>query len=193
MIGIAVISGFTETERDQCGLDEIQRDLDAKYKLYPNVEVYDLRSWKADMRGLAALMDRDGITEVIIISYSHGAGYASPRLARELDKRGIVVAAALLCDPVYRPLWLPRWTIAQVFAVRALIPESAVIKFPLNVETIEGVRQTRSIPRGHKVRIGHLQPKHVRLVIRPDVNHSNIDSSSEFRTLVHQVLKQLIN
>jgi len=192
-LGIAVISGFTETERKSCGLDKIQRALDELYKKTDNVEVYDLRQWKSDMRGLAELMKRDGITHAVIIGYSHGAGYASPLLARYLDKHEIAVKAALLCDPVYRPQWLPRWTLAQLLAIRALIPESAVIKFPSNVSTIKGIRQDSSIPSGHKVIIeGREHPWHVALIERQGINHCTIDNAPEFQNLVFNNIAKIL-
>tara|TARA_R110000868_G_scaffold162116_3_gene393108 strand:+ start:110 stop:700 length:591 start_codon:yes stop_codon:yes gene_type:complete len=192
-LGIAVISGFTETERKSCGLDTIQRDLAELYKPAAQVEVYDLRSWKADMKGLASLMKRDGITHTVIIAYSHGAGYASPLLSRYLDEHNISVKSALLCDPVYRPQWLPRWTIAQLLSIRSLIPKSAVIKFPANVQSIKGVRQVQNIPRAHPVIIeGREKSWEVSLIDRPSINHSCIDEAPEFRNLVFNNIAKIL-
>ncbi len=192
IIGIFPISGFTETEMDACGQDKIQRRLDQKFHHDQDVEVYDLRPWKADMAGLAELARRDGITHAIVLGYSHGAGYGSPHLCRELAARKIHVPLVLLCDPVYRPQWLPRWTIAQILSFRALIPRSATISFPGTVGRIRGVRQANNVPQGHRIRIGKGEPFDVWLLTRPDVTHADIDDSEEWAELVDTEVEKTI-
>lgn len=189
---IACISGFTETDRDSTGMDQLQRAIAADYETRGNVEVYDLRPWKHDAKGFAALMKRDGISQAIVIGYSWGGGYGSPRLCRELLAVGIQVPQVLLCDPVFRPQWLPAIGPANVFCIRALIPGSAVIKFPAGVGAIDGVRQTRKSPRGHAVQIGDGKPFDLPLMTRKTLVHTNIDSSYEFRALVAEKLDALI-
>jgi hypothetical protein len=57
----------------------------------------------------------------------------------------------LLCDPVYRPLWLPPSVGLLPLAFRALLPGAASIKIPRNVRRVAWVRQTTSLPMGHPV------------------------------------------
>jgi hypothetical protein len=184
IIGIFVVAGFTETEAENTGSDFMQRALDEQFRKDYDVEVYDLRPWKADMAGLAELAKRDGVTHAIVLGYSHGAGYGSPHLCEELAKRKISISLLLVCDPVYRPQWLPRWTIAQALAFRALIPRSAVIRLPKQVARVKGVRQRNNVPQGHQLRIGDGPAFDVTLIERKNVNHSNIDESAEWRELV---------
>lgn len=189
MIGIACISGFTETDREATGTDLLHREIERRWGRRPDVEVYDLRPWKHDAAGFAALMDRDDISEAIVIGYSWGAGYGSPRLCREILRHGIRIPLVLLCDPVYRPQWLPAWGPANVFGFRALFPRSAVIQFPAGVEQILGVRQASTIPQGHRVQIGEEEPFDVKLLRRTCLTHTNLDSSTEWKSLVLETLE----
>lgn len=188
--GIFTIGGFKQTERKSVGMDEIQRRLEWRYNDMGRCEVYDLRTWKSDMTGLAALAKRDGVARAIVIGYSHGGGYAAPRLVKQLQKRGIQIRLVLLCDPVYRPLWLPRWTLAQVLSFRALIPGSAVIRFPEPVVALYGVRQEQSIPRAHRVRIGRSEAMEMRLLTGYD--HDEIDESEEWFSLVDESVEEVL-
>lgn len=194
-IAIVTFSGFTETEREQRGMDTLQQSLYSLYRHEERVDVLDVRPWKHDTDGLAAMVKREGYDCAIILAYSHGAGYAAPRFARELLKLGVRVPLVCLCDPVYRPQWLPRWTLAQILSFRALIPRSAVITFPAGVGLISGVRQHNNIPQGHKVRIGSGRPFDMMLINRRDIEHSSIDDSPEWHALavaeVESVVRKL--
>lgn len=197
MIAIVCISGFTETLLKLLGMETLQRILSGRYKSRVDVHVYDLKFWKDDMRGLAAGMQRDGITELIALGYSHGAGYALPILCRHAMKRGIRVPLALLCDPVYRPQWLPRWTIAQLLSFRAIIPNSATITLPAGIRRVQGVRQDENIPRGHPVRIGAGEPFKMTLLDRDRytgrrITHQTIDEAQEWHDLVFAEIKSVI-
>ena len=183
-VGIFTISGFTETEERLTGMEEIQRQLDDQYRHEDRVHVYDLRPWKHNAKGLAALAKRDGITHAIILGYSWGGGYGSPRLAKCLIKEGIKIPLVLLCDPVYRPQWLPSLGPANIFGFRALIPRSAVITFPAEIKCISGIRQHNNIPQGHKVRIGDGPAFDMVLINRSNINHGLIDNSYEWKSLV---------
>lgn len=188
MTGYFVLSGFKQTDRKEVGMSLTQRWLEETFDPRPDHKVFDTRAWKADMKGLAALAQRRGVTEAVVLAYSHGGGYAAPHLVHHLHRRGIYTKLVLLCDPVYRPLWLPRWTIAQILAFRALIPHSAVIRFPAHVGEIHGIRQEENIPRAHSIQIGGGEPFQMQLV--RGYKHHEIDESPEWFELVKSYLHE---
>lgn len=191
MIGIVTISGFRESERQSCGMEELQAKLEALFD--GQAEVYDLRQWDSDMKGLAALIDRDGIKRVVIAAYSHGLGYAAVRLAKYLKRHGITVALLLSCDGVYRPTWLPNWTIANVLSFRALTPDLASIKIPSNVEKVVGVRQVLTIPRGHPLKA---EDPTETFIFAPQVlpyGHRDIDQAPEWHEMAIREISKLVD
>jgi len=187
MIRIYTIGGFTETARDSTGLEDVHRCVIKPYANRHDVEVQPVRPWKDDWKGLARRAHRDDVQEVVIIAYSWGAGWGAQRFARELRRHWIKVRLMLLCDPVYRPLWLPSWGFANLLGFRALIKDSATIEVPDNVRDLRGLRQDNKSPRGHACRWGG------RKVVFPKVanaTHTNIDSSPAWEALVGDALFQ---
>lgn len=152
MTRIYTIGGFTETPAHETGMHRMHRAAIAPYEDRPDVQVEPVRPWKSDWRALAARARLDGVRSVIIAGYSWGAGFGAQKLAQELGEYGIPVRLMLLCDPVYRPTWLPTLGPANIFGFRALIPGWAKIAVPDNVRALTGVRQTGSIPKGHALR-----------------------------------------
>lgn len=179
MFANALISGFTEDEGDMTGSYALEQKLRSKYST--ESIVYNVREWKEDMKSFAARMERDGVENCAIIGYSWGGGYGAQKLANELLKRGIGVPIMLLCDPVYRPLWLPTWGIANLLGFRALIPDSALIKVNKHVGEVKGVRQTHNTPMGHDVK--HRGRK-LDLTLLIGYNHSEIDNAAVWHDMV---------
>lgn len=191
MTAIVTFSGFTESEHSSSGTEELHRKIVSKLGDRDDVKVYDLRAWKADTKGLAAKMDRYGTTRAIIIGYSWGAGYASQKLAKRLARHGIPVPLMLLCDPVYRPTWLPTWGFANLLGFRALIRKSASIKIPANVHNVAAVRQTNNTPSGHPLKRGML----TNLILDRNLlgyTHQTIDAAPEWYDLVKEHLNHLL-
>jgi hypothetical protein len=88
----------------------------------------------------------------------------------------------VLCDPVYRPLWLPPLLPLLPLAFRALIPGAASIKIPRNVRRVAWVRQTLSLPMGHPIDADPYATVVEDAVLLP-YGHTAIDESSEWHAL----------
>ena len=103
-----IISGFTQTLRAETGSERLWLQL-RKHSTPGRMVI--MREWRADWRGVAEHLSRVCTSTPVIrvYAYSWGGGWGFIRLSRELEKRGLVVASAVLCDPVYRSPWLPEW------------------------------------------------------------------------------------
>lgn len=139
-----VISGFLQYEGRPNGMIRLWRDLSREHA-GPNTLVL-MRTWDDNMDTLAELIWRLAADDVSIKIYGYSwGGAASVRLARQLHKRGIAVAAMVLSDAVYRhSYWLGNW--------RAFIPWIKII-IPWNVKYVRWFRQKSSWWKisGHEV------------------------------------------
>lgn len=144
---LVTFQGFTEDLGSSSGTERLWQRL--RGHATSEVLVTPPAAWDARTDRAAAFLQRQQVERVVIIGYSWGAGYASQRFAKECGERGIAVPLMLLCDPVYRPLWLPPLLPLLPLAFRALVPGSASIKIPRNVRRVAWVRQNRSLPMGH--------------------------------------------
>ena len=189
MIRIYSVGGFTETARDSTGLEDVHRRVIKPYATRHDVEVQPVRQWKDDWKGLARRAYRDDAQEAVLVGYSWGAGWGCQKLAAELSRHWITVRLMLLCDPVYRPLWLPPWGAANLLGFRALIPNSATIKIPSNVQRLRGLRQTNKSPRGHACLWAGERVNFPRVA---NATHTNIDSSPAWEALVSVELQNLL-
>ena len=172
-----VISGFTQNVDRMTGLMRLMLHMGAEHR-GPDTTV-ELRRWCDDWDALAEFihLQRNGeAPRVFIYAYSYGAGWGFVRLARELQERGILVAAAVLSDPVYRSPYLSgRWRSVAPFW-------RPTIKIPSNVGTVWSYRQDSKPwwqiwePRGHDVKAD--DPKATRSIQVyniPDVSHAYMD------------------
>lgn len=182
---IICVSGFLQDEGEIFGTYAIKKELKRMYS--PEIAVYDVKPWNYNMKEFARLLKNDGITHVIGIGYSWGGGYGLPNLCDQLVKHGIEIELVLLCDAVYRPKWLPAWGVANLFGFRAIVPNSASIKYPKEVKKLAGIRQVNDFPRGHPVKIGDGEPVKLPVVFGREgyeMNHCSIDESREWDDLV---------
>ena len=187
MLAVALISGFTEDEGDMTGTYALEQRL---YHLYgADLIVYNVREWKEDMKDFAKRIKRDGVENCAIVGYSWGGGYGAQKLANQLIKRDIGVPVMLLCDPVYRPLWLPTWGIANLLGFRALVRDSALIKVNDRVGAVEGIRQVHNRPMGHDLWYRG-RKKELHLVV--GYEHSEIDNSRVWHDLVVSEISKMI-
>lgn len=187
MKAILMFSGFQESEEHKSGFERGFFEVVRKFSS-DEVTVYHPRTWKTNVTNLLRQLFENGITEVAIVTYSHGQAPAM-ELARLADRYGITIRVWLACDPIYRPTWLPRSTWAQVFAVRAMIG-SPVIKVPPSVKQVCSVRQTIEKPCGHElVAIDPSKTKiHPPLTI--NVGHTRIDESPVWWYMVQSRLTE---
>lgn len=183
---IVTFQGFTEDLSRNTGTERLFREVIRKL-VGPELTCLDPRQWDANVEAMVAYLDRSDVKEVAVVGYSYGGGYTSQKFAKECLKHGITIKLMLLCDPVYRPTWLPAWDILQPFAIRSLMPKAAHIDIPRSVEEVRWVRQTISLPQAHDLRAEWTQTA----IFKPQVlpyGHTAIDESPEWFSLVREHL-----
>lgn len=189
---IITFQGFTESDEAATGTEDMFFDVVRQYSS-PFITTYHPRRWNSDIENLLDQLVRQRIHDVVLIGYSWGAGYACQKFATLAQEWGVRVDLMLLCDPVYRPLWMPAWMGANPFCFKSLIPKSTKITIPASVRRVAWVRQNISLPQGHDLRSE--QPS--RTIIKdPKVlaySHTSIDSSPEWFNLVRNELNILFN
>lgn len=186
MIAVVTFQGFTESDQYPSGTEDLFFDVIREFST-KRVTTYHPRRWNSDIRALLDQLVRHRIHDVILVGYSWGAGYACMKFAQLAPERGIKIKLALLCDPVYRPLWLPAWMGANPLCVGA-VTKSAKIEVPRSVARVAWVRQKISIPSGHD-----LVSKYGTTRIEPgrflEYSHTSIDSASQWFSLVRNELE----
>jgi len=140
---------------------------------------------------LADQLRRQGVQRVAMLSYSHGQA-AATAFARYAYEIGLAVDLWVACDPVYRPTWLPRWTVSQVFAFRALLKKGK-IKVPSSIRRTVYIRQEKDRPRGHALAPTHPDQFVICKGILHTLGHQQIDESSAFWDLVQDELEAWTN
>lgn len=186
---IVTFQGFTESLGTSSGTEllwQLLRPLSSEDVLVTAPAAWDSRTDRA-----AAFLQRQQIERVVIVGYSWGAGYASQRFARECGKRGLAVPLMLLCDPVYRPLWLPPLLPLLPLAFRALIPGGAAIRIPRNVRRVAWVRQTLSVPMGHPLDADPYATAVENCHLLP-YGHTAIDASPEWHDLATSKIREFL-
>lgn len=178
--------GFKNSDRNRCGFEDGHFEHVAKFSNGETL-TYEPRTWKTNVKILADQLRRQRIHRVAMLSYSHGQA-AATAFARYSYSIGLDVDLWVACDPVYRPTWLPRATISQVLAFRAMC-KTGRIKVPHNIKRTVYIRQEKDMPRGHTLVATH-PDQHVECKgILHTYGHTEIDESDEFWDLVNQELK----
>jgi len=184
MNAIVTFQGFTESDSSRTGTEDLFFRVIRCFSS-PTVTTYHPRTWTTNVKHIAAQLSRQGIRNVVMVSYSHGQAAATD-FAKACYEHGISVDLWLACDPVYRPAWLPRWNWLQPAAIRALLRDS-VIKVPHNVMRVVSVRQELTIPRGHTLRATsprtYVEPAKVL-----SYSHTAIDQAPEWYVLAEKEL-----
>ena len=189
---IVTFSGFTEDIDEPTGTMRLYEEVISKYDA-DRVQTFTPRPWNQNPRKLARMIQRLGYEKVILVGYSWGAGWASQVFAMECHKIGLEIPLALLCDPVYRPSWIPGWMGAFPLSFRALFRWGVKIHISPSVRYVVWVRQNNSIPRGHD-----LVPKEWgRTLIEPATylpySHVKIDNAQEWHDIVDMSLTAQLN
>ncbi len=186
MLALVTITGFTESLRHPTGTEDLHRHI-LRPLASPSVQVLTPIPWDHDVAGLAHYLARAHITSAAVVAYSWGAGFAAPRFAKTCRQLGIQIPLMLLCDPVYRPQWLPAWLGPAPLAIRALLPGSATITIPPGVSEVHSVRQTLDLPRAHPLRAASPST-----TIHPPITlpfgHTVIDEAPAWKNLVRTQL-----
>lgn len=187
---IITYQGYTEGLDESTGTERLHLHVTRQF-VSPEMLCLDPRQWDSDPKTVVGYLARSGVRECAVIGYSYGGGFAAQRFAREAMKQGITIRVMLLCDPVYRPLWLPAWHILQPFAIRSLLPKAATIDIPRSVSEVHWVRQTLSLPQAHDLRAEWSQTTiHPALVL--PYGHTAIDESPEWFRLVKAGLQSFV-
>jgi hypothetical protein len=147
MLIVQLISGFTQTEENWNGTQELREKLLAELDDYSSLSVrirLDVWNahWKAIARQVYMLRERYPQEPFVVVAfaYSWGVGNGLVKFAKYLDRFGIDIAHAVTADGVYRHWFsLGNW--------RALWG-NARIAIPRNVLKIEGYYQETNRPRG---------------------------------------------
>lgn len=179
------ISGFTQSIDRANGFDrlwlKLRRHSSAK------VSVVTPLRWRANFDSLAEFIFRmkpEGKTpDINIFAYSWGAGHGFINLAKELDKRGLTVHNAVLCDPVYHSWWRP-WR--AVMTGKWSLP----IVVPKNVNSVHWFFQRTNRPQATD-----LVPLWDYTTIYPGVeinaNHEWMDDQELFHAKCLEVTKEV--
>ena len=185
MRAILTFQGFRESARARTGTEDLYWTV---IRSFANGEITSAwpMNWTADVKSTANQLARQGISEVAIVSYSHGQA-AATSFAEYAYSVGITVSLWLACDPVYRAPKLPRWNILQPLSAWSLT-KWATIKVPRNIRRAVYVRQKLIIPRGHEL----IAEDSVRTTVVDagflPYSHTSIDSSGPWQDLVHAEL-----
>ena len=176
-----IISGFTQTLRAETGSERLWLQL-RKHSTPSRMVI--MREWRADWRGVAEHLSRvcTSTPVVRVYAYSWGGGGGFIRLARELEKRGIVVASVVLCDPVYRSPWLPDWLPVNPLSLTRF-PK---IRVPGNVAVVHWLYQRKSRPRGHQP-VSTNPATVVHEGIELHCTHVHADKQHQYHELARQV------
>jgi hypothetical protein len=183
---ILMFGGFQESEARQSGFEKGFFNVVRPFA-NGEITVYHPRTWKTNVRNILRQLYENGISEVAVITYSHGQA-AAMDLAKLAPQFGVTVNLLLCCDPIYRPAWAPREIWAQVFAWRAMIG-NPVIKIPPSVNQVHYVIQDITKPSGHRMEAQDPEATHVHTPIKISLPHVLIDESPKWWEMVKMHLK----
>jgi pimeloyl-ACP methyl ester carboxylesterase len=184
----AVISyqGNLQTGESQSGIEDVFF-VHVRHFAGKDVTTYHPRRWNSDLDNLFWQLVRQKVEQVVLVGYSWGAGYTCMKFARMAEKFNITIPLALLCDPVYRPLWMPAWLPPNPLNIYSL-DRRTKIRVPRTVRRAVYVRQEDSIPNGHELVPECPLRTQIHFAGKLDASHLSIDESPEWFDLVHKEL-----
>jgi hypothetical protein len=178
-----VIGGFQQDLGTYSGMRHVWRGL---HRFAGDEIAVVFYPWRADWKQLAELISQmrpaDGKPVVKIYAYSWGCGHGFTKLAAELGKRNIDVAAAVLSDPVFYSSFLSTRFLA--FA------PNWPIRVPETVRHVEVFRQNFELLRGHRLAwnpetttvVEHVPPAHI--------SHTEMDDLQAFWDRCQEIAKE---
>jgi hypothetical protein len=118
--------------------------------------------------------------------YSWGCGYGFVQFARALQRLGLDIDHAVLCDPVYHGVF--KW---RAFMPRTLFHQ-IYVSVPANVKRVSRFYQRIDKPAGHDLK---LEGRYTRTVrdVELFVGHCDIDDADEFQRECFDVAARLVN
>lgn len=189
MKAVVTFQGFTESDSRATGTEDLYFSVVRKFA-FENCTTYQPRRWNTNLENLLDQLIRQRIHDVVVIGYSWGGGFTSQKFAEMAPDWGIKIPLMLLCDAVYRPLWMPAWMGANPLCIGSLSRKAKIV-VPESVKRVCWVRQKCSVPAGHDLR--HASPA---TKIEPGkvlpYSHVAIDSAPEWHSLVRNELEFLL-
>ena len=186
MKAIITFQGFTEDADRPSGTENLFFHVIRKFA-GPNVTTYHPKTWKCDLDKLVSQLIRQGVRDVAIVGYSWGGGYTAVKAAAMLAEWNIRVGLMLLCDPVYRPRWMPAWMGANPLCFRSMLPGKK-ISIPSNVRRVAWVRQTMTRPAGHDLKAERPHLTHIEPATILPFSHVVIDEAPQwYETVNHEL------
>lgn len=145
----------------------------------------ELREWSTDWDAVAELVWNfrrpPELPAVYVYAYSWGAGWGFTRLAHALERRGIQIEDAVLCDPVYRsPLRSLAWL--------SILP-GRTVKVPANVARVHWFYQRQSFPSGHQPVAADPTKTRVGEPTLLNLDHVYMDDADEFHSLACDIAR----
>ena len=163
------ITGFTQHGGAANGFDKLWNAL--RPLACESTSVVTPQRWRANFDHLADFVDRHSINPTIsVFAYSWGCGHGFIQFAKQLEKRGLTINHAVLCDPVYHS-WVRPW--------RALLCSPA-IKIKPNVTRVSWFRQYMNKPRATNLRAVDPRKTHIEAAVVLRRTHEFMEDSSEF-------------
>lgn len=186
MLIVQLISGFTQTEENWNGVQELREKLLAELDDYSSLSVRVRlgewhNDWFAAARQVYMLRERypNEPFVVVVFAYSWGVGNGLVKFAKYLDRFGVDIAHVVLSDPVYRHWFSPgNW--------RAIWGDRR-IAIPKNVLRIEGFHQETDLPHGRRPMSDQAQCDPWVLLRRP---HAEMDDARDWWKRCIEVAKQ---
>jgi pimeloyl-ACP methyl ester carboxylesterase len=186
MLIVQLISGFTQSEEQWNGVQELREKLLSELDDYSSLSVrIRLDVWKSDWYAIARqiYMLRERYPQepfrVVAFAYSWGVGNGLVRLAKNLDRFGVDIDHAVVSDPVYRHWFSPgNW--------RAMWGDRRIV-IPANVQRMEGFYQTTDKPHGRRPVSDRLTCEPWTLLRRP---HAEMDDARPWWERCIEVAKE---
>ena len=151
--------------------------------------------WNSDPEEYARFVaqESDFKTHLIVIAYSWGAGWFFRRFQKHLDKRGVDIQHAVLCDPVVRRGLVPeRLSKITPMSLWSILPFARMEIAP-NVGRVSRFYQKQTVPKGHPLKIADPDHTVVELERELDASHINMEDQEEYQAHVHAVISRHIN
>jgi pimeloyl-ACP methyl ester carboxylesterase len=182
---LIVRSGFTQ-HKGSAGSGCTGLYAKLRYEFSGQQTLVMLEPWKGNTDHTAEFVYRLGRKgpppNVAIFGYSWGCGFGFVQLAKSLQRLGIDVKSAVLCDPVLHHGFM-KW--------RAFMPWRP-IWIPSNVDEVWKFYQTKNMPRGHKLkrtsRFTIMQTP-----VKLNAKHSEMDNQSEWHDKCLEVAYAMVN
>jgi hypothetical protein len=143
------IGGFTQHEGLWNGVMEARETLLAEFDDYSSLAVrFPFYTWNSPWKKIASEMYllreryRKEKFTVVAFAFSYGVGNGLIKLAKRLDRYGIEIDCAVLCDGIFRHWFTPaQWRI---------IWGDTRIRLPGNIKSYYGFYQDIETPKGRK-------------------------------------------